>query len=80
MPSGRISWPSDSDFNEFSDLICARHPLLQGAFGSIDGLNLPVGSSGDTEVENATYNGWLHKHCISNVFVFSPKGESTICS
>lgn len=46
-----------------------------GAFGSIDGLNLPVQVSGDTEIENATYNGWLHGHFRSCVIVFASDGE-----
>ncbi|KAI0059272.1 hypothetical protein BV25DRAFT_1918728 [Artomyces pyxidatus] len=58
-------------YNEFS---VSRHPLLQGAFGSIDGLNLPYETSDDIEFENATYNGWLHAHFISSVLVFSGTG------
>ncbi|KAJ3879203.1 hypothetical protein F5051DRAFT_302326, partial [Lentinula edodes] len=52
--------------------ILARHPLLVGAFGSLDGLKLPVQTSSDDDVENETYNGWLHEHFISNVIAFSP--------
>ena len=50
------------------------HPLLQGVFGSINGLNLPCQVSSNIEMENATYNGWLHSHFISLVIVFSSKG------
>ncbi|KAF5348195.1 hypothetical protein D9758_014669 [Tetrapyrgos nigripes] len=56
-----------------------RHPLLTGAFGSIDGLKLPVQTSSDEEIENATYNGWLHEHYISNVLCFSPEGVIIAC-
>jgi hypothetical protein len=63
------------EFEENSNLIIAWHPLLEGAFGLLDGLNLPVQSSSDEEIENATYNGWLHEHFISSVFVFSAKGQ-----
>ncbi|CAE6449966.1 unnamed protein product [Rhizoctonia solani] len=45
-----------------------------GAFGFIDGLSLPVSTSSDPEVEQATYNGWLHDHRITNVIVFAPDG------
>jgi hypothetical protein len=48
--------------------------LLTGAFATVDGLNLHVEHSSDPEVENATYNGWLHEHFIKNVFVFAPTG------
>ena len=45
---------SVSQFEHLSDLICARHPLLEGAFGSIDGLSLPAQESDDPEIENTT--------------------------
>jgi len=45
----------------------------------MDGLNLPLQKSASPEFENATYNGWLHSHFISNVFVFAPTGEILSC-
>lgn len=76
IPSGRISWWKDEDeCAEDSVLICARHPLLEGAIGSVDGLNILTAASDDPEVENASYNGWLHGHYTSCVFVFSPRGK-----
>ena len=59
----------------FNNLIVQRHPLLTGAFGSMDGLNLPLKESTDPGIENATYNGWLHAHFVSNVLVFAPTGK-----
>ncbi|CCO34818.1 hypothetical protein BN14_08926 [Rhizoctonia solani AG-1 IB] len=70
----RIAWPSPADMKQYSDLIHARHPTIKGAFGFIDGLSLPVSTSSDPEVEQATYNGWLHDHRITNVIVFAPDG------
>ena len=52
-----------------------HHPLLKGAFGFVGGLNLAGQVSKDNEIENTTYNGWLHDHFISNVFVLSPEGQ-----
>ncbi|KAJ7228227.1 DNA polymerase delta, subunit 4-domain-containing protein [Mycena pura] len=57
MPEGAIRWPTGDEFEEYSELITARHARLTGAFASIDGLNLPVQESADSELENATYNG-----------------------
>ena len=54
----------------------ARHPLLVGAVGTLDGLKLPVEVSSNPYIENVTYNGWLHSHFISNVFAFLPTGMS----
>jgi DDE superfamily endonuclease len=74
MPKAQIVWPKDEEFETYNDMIVERHPLLTGAFATMDGLNLHVETSGDEEVENATYNGWLHEHFISNVFAFAPTG------
>jgi len=48
--------------------------MLVGAVGTLDGLKLPVQVSSDSRIENAMYNGWLHSHFISNIFVFLPTG------
>ncbi|KLO06853.1 hypothetical protein SCHPADRAFT_837453 [Schizopora paradoxa] len=78
--AARVAWPQSHDeFTELSDLIVARHSLLEGAFGFIDGLNLPVHTSSDPAIENATYNGWLHAHFVSSVLTFSPKGLIIAC-
>ena len=54
-----IRWPRrQSEFQANSDLIVAQHPHLNGAFAGIDGLNLPVQTSDDVDIRNATYNDW----------------------
>jgi hypothetical protein len=76
ITEGMIEWPGSlADFQEYNQLIIACHPLLDGAFASIDGLNLPVQDSNDDDIENTIYNGWLHEHFVSSVLVFSPKGQ-----
>jgi hypothetical protein len=75
MRQASIRMPSTiEELDADSLLITTRHSLLRGAFGSIDGLALPVQESDDPEIENATYNGWKCSHYVSNVLVFSPRG------
>jgi hypothetical protein len=74
MDSARICWPQGDEFHELSQLVTERHPLLSRVFGSLDSLNIPCQVSADVEVENATYNGWLHGHYISSVIAFSSRG------
>ncbi|KAJ3870860.1 hypothetical protein F5051DRAFT_242273 [Lentinula edodes] len=75
MREAQIVLPSSiHEFEELSSMITARHSLLEGAFGSIDGLSLVAEVSDDPELENATYNGWKTDHRINNVLMFSPKG------
>ncbi|TFY77462.1 hypothetical protein EWM64_g6551 [Hericium alpestre] len=45
MPEAAIVWPDALQIVENNTLIVARHPLLTGAFGSCDGLRLPVETS-----------------------------------
>ncbi|KAF8589788.1 hypothetical protein K439DRAFT_1645022 [Ramaria rubella] len=78
-----IKWPTADQMAEYVEIIGRRHHKLSehnggvfyGAFGSIDGLNCPIATVEDHELENASYNGWLHSHVCSNVLVFSPRGE-----
>jgi hypothetical protein len=70
----RIQWPSHEKMEFYSKKISACHPSIVGAFGFLDGLSLPVSTSSNPEIEQATYNGWLHLHRITNVIVFAPDG------
>jgi hypothetical protein len=74
MKEARIHWPVDDEFQAYNDLVLARHSLLVGAFGTMDGLNLPCQISQDQEIENSTFNGWLHNHFVSFVFAFGAEG------
>ena len=79
LKAASISMPRRlSKLQHLSSLIQTRHPLLDGAFGSIDGLSLLVQESDDPELENAMYNGWKTSHCINNVLAFSPEGNSDL--
>lgn len=77
LPEGRVAWPSPEKMGEYSDSIQQRHPGIEGAFGFIDGLHIPVEVSSDPQEEQATYNGWLHSHQIGNMFVFAPDGKQS---
>ncbi|KAI8981129.1 hypothetical protein BD414DRAFT_90259 [Trametes punicea] len=74
LPEARIAWWSATECEEDANLIMVRHPLLAGAMGGIDGMNIATAESDDPEIENSTYNGWLHGHFTSSVLVFSPTG------
>jgi hypothetical protein len=74
ISEAKIQWLRGADFERCSALVVTRHPRLTGAFGSIDGLKLPVQTSDDIDIENATFNGWLSEHFISSVLAFSAEG------
>ncbi|KAJ3004974.1 hypothetical protein NUW54_g4550 [Trametes sanguinea] len=80
LPEASIHWwRSEEECRQDMELIIVRHPLLRGAMGSIDGMNVLVAESDDPEIENATFNGWLHGHYTSLVLVFSPRGLLKAC-
>jgi hypothetical protein len=80
IPESSIRWTKGQGFMEDNEVIVARHPMLTYAFATVDGLRSPVEESSDPEIENATYNGWVHEHNVNSVFVFSPRGESFFSS
>ena len=45
----------------------------------MDGLNLPVQTSHDQEIENSTFNSWLQEHFIISVFAFEAEDTQIIC-
>ena len=68
-------WPEGEQFEELTNLVLTWHPLLSGAFGTMDGLNLAVQVSKDQEIQNTTFNGWLHNHFVSCVLAFASHGK-----
>ncbi|KAG2085829.1 uncharacterized protein F5147DRAFT_781864 [Suillus discolor] len=74
IPEACIWWPSDDEFQVLNGLVVTHHPLLMGAFGTLDGLNLPVQTSQDQDIKNTTYNWWLHSHFVILVIAFSADG------
>ncbi|KAG8719902.1 hypothetical protein FRC08_001719 [Ceratobasidium sp. 394] len=74
MPKAQFVWPTPEEMRESSELIHARHRKIDGAFGFMDGLNLPCKTSSDALEQNAMYNGWCRAHIVSNIIVFDPKG------
>jgi hypothetical protein len=72
---GASWWPNTETMQCYLDLIKKRHPLINGAFGFMDGLNLSVGASSDLNIENTTYNGWVKALQISSEFVLAPDGK-----
>ena len=79
VPEAWITWPQAAEFEELSRLVQQCHPHLHGAFGSIDGLKVPIETSNDDEIEYATFNRWLSEHFVSLVIAFFSQGRSPAC-
>jgi hypothetical protein len=73
-PSARIDIPSVEEIRGYQEVISRHFPLLNGTWCVVDGLKIPIQKSGDEEIQNAFYNGWLHCHFIGCIFAFAPSG------
>jgi len=71
----KVCIPSPEKIQEYQSVIRLNYPALDGAWCVMDGLKLLVQSSGDDTEQNAYYNGWLHDHFVSCVYVFAPSGH-----
>jgi hypothetical protein len=70
-PSARVEIPSEEEIREYQEVISSNLPVLDGTWCVIDGLKIKVQKSGDEEIQNAYYNGWLHSHFVGCIFVFA---------
>lgn len=78
LPGSRIKWWAHDELEEDNNLVLARHPLLSDAIGSINGVNFLTMSADNPDLENATYNSWLHGHYTSCILAFSPHGTYVV--
>ena len=75
----KVHYPSDEKIKQLQQLINARHPALKNVYATADGLKLYFQATTDVEEQNKFYNGWQHKHYITNLFVFSADGRIIKC-
>lgn len=70
----KIQWPSLEKIEVYKKIIERRHPVLQNVFCVADGLKIQLQQGGDPRVQSRFYNGWMHSHYVTNLFVFGPDG------
>jgi hypothetical protein len=78
--SARIELPSNEQIREYQEVVSTHFPVLNGAWCIVDGLKIPIQKSGDEEIQNAYYNGWLHSHFVGCIFIFAPSGVIVACT
>jgi hypothetical protein len=67
------------EVREYQWIIAVVYLRLGKVWGTCDGLNLCFERSISQWIQQMSYNGWLHGHYISNVFVFAVDGTIRIC-
>jgi len=78
--AAQVCIPSPEKIQEYKDIIRDNYPALDGAWCVMDGLKLLIQKPGDDVVQNGYYNGWLHDHFVSCVYVFVPSGHIVVQS
>jgi hypothetical protein len=69
-PLARVSAPMVEEVQEYQQIVATIYPRLGEVWGTCDGLNLRSERSISQRIQRMFYNGWLHGHFVSNVFVF----------
>ena len=79
-PAAKVCIPAADEIRRYTEAITAKYPMLEGVWGAMDGLKLPIQSSTNYLIQNNYYNGWLHRHFLNSVFVFGADRRIRICT
>lgn len=74
-PLAKVTPPDAAERTAYKAAISAKYPLLVDVWGSIDGLKIPIEEAWGNEAQGQFYNGWLHGHFLTNLFLFTPDGR-----
>lgn len=74
LPQATIRWPSKEDQQRFARLIEEKYPLVKNRFGFIDGKNYDVQQPSHADLQNAMYNGWLHRVFVTGCICIAVDG------
>jgi hypothetical protein len=62
----------------FKEVIWMKYPSLVHCWGAFNGVKIGIQKPSDDARQSHFYNGWMHYHCIANLFLFTPDGR--ICT
>jgi hypothetical protein len=71
--------PSADDVQAYKQALSVKYPHAEDVAFAIDGCKMSIQASSNDLTQNRFYNGWLHGHFLSNVFVFAPDGKIICC-
>lgn len=74
LPEAIIEWPSHELQIYLARKVQMKEPLVMGRWGFADGKNYDVETSGNSDLQNGMYNGWLHRALITGVTLFGANG------
>jgi DDE superfamily endonuclease len=74
-PLARVHYPDNEGIEKLKQICKARHDVLVNVYCAADGLKIAFQSCNGLTEQSMYYNGWLHGHFITNLFVFSIDGR-----
>jgi DDE superfamily endonuclease len=74
-PLATVKMPSNEDVEKLKEICKARHQYLSDVYCCADGLKIAFQSCHGLNEQSMYYNGWLHGHFITNLFVYSIDGQ-----
>lgn len=78
-PLARVRMPTAAEVANLKQICKARHNSLHDVYAAADGLKIAFQSCHGMTEQSRFYNGWLHGHFITNMFVFSIDGRIIAC-
>ena len=74
LRDAQVRWPKHADQVEWANAVTRKESMLTFKFGFIDGKNYRVQKPGNSDLQNAYYNGWLHTTLITGPLCFGVDG------
>jgi DDE superfamily endonuclease len=74
-PLARLHMPSAENIEKLKAIVNARHSTLKDVYCTCDGLKLRFQRQSGLDEQSMFYNGWVHGHYVTNLFVFSADGR-----
>jgi DDE superfamily endonuclease len=70
-----VRFPDDETIEVYKEAVARRHESLKNVYCVADGLKIPFEACDGLTDQSKFYNGWLHGHYITNLFVFGADGR-----
>lgn len=74
-PLAQVKFPSDEAIAKYQEIVALRHQHLPDVYCTADGCKLHFQACKGLSEQSMFYNGWLHSHFVTNLFVFGADGR-----
>ena len=74
-----VDFPSDQENTTLKEIVQQRHSSLGDVYCHVDGMKLYLEAADGDDIQSMYYNGWLHDHFVTNLFLFSACGRIIGC-